>query len=71
MELTKIIIDHLQDIIQQTNAIIWKKTEKTYHALRAANIATEEVKKALEDALKEADFARKSKNEARQKRRSR
>ena len=55
-------------MIQQTNAIIRETTEKTYHALQAADVAIDEVKKALEDTLKEADSASKSKNEARQKR---
>ena len=68
LELTKIIIEHLQDVIQQTNAIIRETTEKTYHALRAADITIDEAKKALEDTLKQADSARKAKNEARQKR---
>ena len=68
LELTKIITEHLQDIIQWTIAIIYETTEKTYHALQAADIAIDEVKKALEDTLKEADYARKSNNKARQKR---
>ena len=68
LELTKAITEHLQDVIQQTNAIIWETTEKTYHALQAADIAIDEVKKALEDTLKEADSAWKSNNDARQKR---
>ena len=68
LELTKIITEHLQDIIQWTIAIIYETTEKTYHALQAADIAIDEVEKALEDTLKEADYARKSNNKARQKR---
>ena len=33
LELTKNITEHLQDVIQQTNAIIRENIEKTYHAL--------------------------------------
>ena len=41
---------------------------KTFQTLRAADIAMEEVKKALEDTLKEADSTCKTKNDTRQKR---
>ena len=68
LELTKNITEHLQDVIQQTNAIIRENIEETYHALRAADITIDEAKRALEETLKQADSARKSKNEARQKR---
>ena len=41
---------------------------KTFQTLRAADIAMEEVKKALEDTLKEVNSTCKTKNDARQKR---
>lgn len=49
MKVTKVIIDHLNN--QQTNAQIRETMEKTFQTLRAADIAINQVKQALQDAL--------------------
>lgn len=51
MKVTKVITDHLNNVIQQTNAQIRETMEKTFQILRAADIAIDQVKQALQDAL--------------------
>ena len=51
MKVTKVIIGHLKNVIQQINAQIRETMEKTFQTLRVADIAIDQVKQALQDAL--------------------